>query len=311
MSVGSHADDIEIHAGGTLLKYHAAGYRIVYVMSTNNFSGGWSKRLPDGTFKAENPVPEVIMARRKLEAERAAAVLGTKPVHLDHPQRHYTLPDGSRAELRYGCPPAPLVEGCVPSILTAPEDTESVRILRNLIEDHSPECVLTHGPVQMNPEHAATCRLTTLAWLAAKRSCPETGLLYWDEGHVVFGKSNCKWDTFTDISDWLDKKMELVAVHETQMPRALAPDFGHRTWNLLKGAVCGRRACEVFTVNTLGGAGELSRELRSHLGSYSLEEYPTWDSQTAALTMRRFDGANNGLIFSDGAVSMTKRLEKL
>lgn len=41
MSVGAHADDIEIGTGGTLAKFHDQGYEVVYIMSTN-MSGGAS-----------------------------------------------------------------------------------------------------------------------------------------------------------------------------------------------------------------------------------------------------------------------------
>jgi hypothetical protein len=43
MSIGAHADDVEIHTGGTLAKFHDQGYEIVYVESTNNMSGGVSE----------------------------------------------------------------------------------------------------------------------------------------------------------------------------------------------------------------------------------------------------------------------------
>jgi LmbE family N-acetylglucosaminyl deacetylase len=55
MAIGAHADDIEAIAGGTLAKALAQGYDIVYVMSTNNFSGGWSRLKPDGTIESRSP----------------------------------------------------------------------------------------------------------------------------------------------------------------------------------------------------------------------------------------------------------------
>lgn len=48
MAIGAHADDIELNVGGTLAKYREMGYDVVYVMSTNNMSSGWSKLRPDG-----------------------------------------------------------------------------------------------------------------------------------------------------------------------------------------------------------------------------------------------------------------------
>lgn len=288
MAIGAHADDIELRSGGTLLKYLEKGYEIIYVMSTNNFSGNWSKRQPDGSIKVEKTIPEIIMKQRKLETGKAAAVFKTEPVHLDHPQRHYNLPDGSMTELRYGCPSAPLVKDNVPSILTAPEDPASVEGLSELIKRHSPECIITHGPVQVNPEHSATSLLATRAWKKAKTEGVACGLLYWGEEHVIFGRISCKWDSFIDISEYLDGKMKVIALHETQMPRALEAGFPHRVWNKVRGKACGCYAGETFTINHLEEGFELSREIRGNLGEYSLNEYPSWDSE-GNFTMLKFD----------------------
>ena len=46
MCIGAHADDIEFWAGGTCLKYLDKGYKIDYVMSTNNMSGQFP-RIPE------------------------------------------------------------------------------------------------------------------------------------------------------------------------------------------------------------------------------------------------------------------------
>ncbi len=278
MAIGAHADDIELRAGGTLLKYLKKGYEIIYIMSTNNFSGCWSKRQTDGSIKVEKPIPEIIMKQRKLETEKAAAVFGTSPVHLDHPQRHYNLPDGSQAELRYGSPPAPMVKSNVSSILTAPENPDNIEKLSEFIKKHSPECIVTHGPIQVNPEHSATSLLVTRAWKKAKEDGISCGLLYWGEEHVIFGQVSCKWDSFINISDYLEEKINAIAIHETQMPRALEANFPHRVWNKIRGQACGCYASETFTINHLEEGFELSREISGNRGEYFLNEYPSWDN---------------------------------
>lgn len=68
MAIGAHADDIELNVGGTLAKYREMGYDVVYVMSTNNMSGGWSKLRPDGIRETRLPPFDEIMPQRKLEA---------------------------------------------------------------------------------------------------------------------------------------------------------------------------------------------------------------------------------------------------
>jgi LmbE family N-acetylglucosaminyl deacetylase len=243
MAIGAHADDIELNAGGTLSKYHAAGYEIVYIMSTNNFSGGWSRLKPDGTVESRTPPHHEIMPQRKLEAANAAKHFGASPIHLDHPQRHYTRDDGSVAELRYGCALPSGLAPETPTILTAYEHAPSVQRLVDLILTHRPEAILTHGVAAGNVEHFTTCLLATNAYWKAVKAGHEGLLMQWPElGITVHGKLNCKWDSFIDISDWLDQKLAAVSEHACQIPNVKRLDFAE--W----GPACGCRQAEVFMV---------------------------------------------------------------
>ncbi len=246
MAVGAHADDIEVMAGGTLLKYKTQGYEIIYVMATNNMSGGNCSLNNDGTISKTQENPVKTMERRKKECDIAAAVLGTKPVHLDHPQRHY-YDDGSRPELRYGCKLPEGVSENVPSILTAYEDKASIQKLVELIIEQNPACIITHGMASSNIEHYATALLVVKSfWLAVEKGF-RGALIQAREDYTAYGDINVKWDTFIDISDYLDDKMELLGKHKSQMPTAHYPDHGHRLRNLKWGVACGCKATEVFT----------------------------------------------------------------
>lgn len=247
MVVGAHADDVEIHAGGTLLKYREAGYEVDYIMATNNMSGRVAELQPDGavTYKKESPVD--MMARRKAECDEAAAALGTTPIHLDHPQRHYTTADDSFHELRYGCALPQGVPEDVPTIVTAAEDPASVKRLAELILEKNPECVLTHGVAQMNVEHFATGLLTTMSFWQAVEGGYRGALLHWRGAHTRLGEFNCRWETFVDYTRYLDEKMRLIGLHRCQMPKAHLPDFGHRLLAIRWGQACGCGAAEVFT----------------------------------------------------------------
>ena len=248
MVIGAHADDNEIHMGGTLLKYHALGYEIIYVQSTNNMSGGNTKLLPDGSMHTEFESTVDMMKRRKRECDDAARMLGTTPIHLDHPQRHYRKgPTGPEYELRYGCElPAGVPEN-VPSILTAQEDKASVQRVADLILAKNPEAVFTHSVAQHNVEHFTTCLLTTYGFWKAVDAGFGGALLYFREAHTQFGGLNLRWETFVDYSPFLDKKMELVGKHACQMPKAHLPTFGHRDLAKQWGAACGCIAAEVYT----------------------------------------------------------------
>lgn len=248
MAVGAHADDIEIWVGGTLLKYRALGYEVVYVQSTNNMSGKNSWLQSDGTVHSVNESPLDMMRRRKAECDDAARVLGSVPIHLDHPQRHYhSSPQSPMIELRYGCALPEGVAANVPSILTAHEDSASVARVTDLILDRDPEVVLTHGVAQHNVEHFTTGLLVTYAYWNAVKQGYRGALLHWREANTTLGGINCRWETFVDYSPYLDQKMELIGKHACQMPKAHLPEFGHRNLCREWGTACGCQAAEVFT----------------------------------------------------------------
>ena len=60
MAVFAHADDVELGCGGTLSKYREkSGYRVDYVMSTNNMSGSWCSLTPDGKLESRKRIAKV------------------------------------------------------------------------------------------------------------------------------------------------------------------------------------------------------------------------------------------------------------
>lgn len=247
MVFAAHADDLEIIAGGTLFKYKEQGYEIVYIMTTNNMSGSNSVLQKDGTISTTNDGPIITMERRKSECDAAAAVLGTKPIHLDHPQRHYTAEDGTKSELRYGCVlPEGVVED-IPTILTAFDDKKSVKRVTDLIIEHDPACIITHGMAISCIEHLATALLVVKSFWQAVGKGFRGALIQAREDDTAYGDINTKWETFIDISNYLDQKMKLLGKHRSQMPTAHYPVHGHRLRPLKWGVVCGCKAAEVFT----------------------------------------------------------------
>ncbi|MCA1809427.1 MAG: PIG-L family deacetylase [Lentisphaerae bacterium] len=246
MAMGAHADDIEIGVGGTLAKYHALGYKVVYIMSTNNMSGSVSTLEADNKRVNRKEVNTDMMARRKRECAAAAAELGTTPIHLDYPQRHYTDENLDRVDLRYDTPRPASVTGDVPCIITAGEEKEPIERMTNLILEHNPELILTSPLATYNPEHFGTTLLATNGyWEAVKRGY-KGGLLYWMEPQTRYGSAYLRWETFVDISPQLDRKMELIGKHACQMPNAHLPTFGHRILTMEYGKACGCLAAECF-----------------------------------------------------------------
>lgn len=247
MAIGAHADDIEIEVGGTLEKYFRQGYEIVYVMSTNNMSGAVSSLQPDGTRTSRNEATTEMIKRRKRECDNAAKEWNTTPIHLDHPQRHYTDENLQRVELRYGCPRPATVDPDVPTIITAFEHGPSVERLKNLMLEKNPEVIFTHGPLAMNPEHFCTGLLVAKAYWAAVAEGFKGALLLWREVHTHFGPAHIRWDTYVDYTGLVDRKMELIGKHACQMPHFADPGFGHRIVSQERGKATGCGAAEVFT----------------------------------------------------------------
>ncbi|MCK9266779.1 PIG-L family deacetylase [bacterium] len=261
MAIGAHADDIELNVGGTLLKYKDKGYRIVYVMATNNMSGGWSKIQPDGSVRVDTPGTLEMMKQRKMESAKGAALLGTVPVHLDHPQRHYngdvktnnTVCWGRHcAELRYG---SSLPEGVpvdVPTIVTAYEDDKSCDTLADLILQHNPEWIVTHGLVQQDIEHIGTALLVLNSYRIAKKRGYRGGLLFWRERHTYLGETNIKCDVYVDITEYIEKKIDLISVHKCQIPFPRRPGFFPIVSNKMWGKSVGCGAAEVYAIVSSG-----------------------------------------------------------
>lgn len=270
MAVGAHADDIELNVGGTLSKYKDNGYEIVYVMATNNMSGGWQTKHPDGTITRRMPPFHEEIVQRKKEAGLAAEHFGTEAIHLDNPQRHYTRDDGETEELRYGSScPGELADTNVPTIITAHEHNEPVKKLSNLIVEKNPEVILTHGIVMVDMEHCGTCLLVTKAYKSAVKHGFEGALLHWHDITVGFyGTAYRHWDTFVDISKYQQAKIEAVGIHACQMPN---PDkLDYPGW----GAACGCEFAEVFNVVNFGNITQngngtpLSCELLNNCASH-------------------------------------------
>jgi len=249
MAIGAHADDIEFWAGGTCLKYHRAGYRIVYVMSTNNMSGGIKFVASGGKVVRHAATPETLMPIRKSECDKAAAVVGTEPIHLDHPQRHYIAPDLSQVYEGYGVPaPGGIALHC-PTILMAQEDAASVRRVADLILDHNPEAVLTHSHICENPEHYGTAMLVMKGYLLARDEGYAGWLLFWNEMTQVAALRDtyCSWDTFVDITGLREAKDDWIRCHIAMVP------FPERMEYLDFSKACGCELAETFIIGKFGG----------------------------------------------------------
>ncbi|MBQ9336638.1 MAG: PIG-L family deacetylase [Lentisphaeria bacterium] len=266
MAVFAHADDVELGCGGTLSKYREkSGYRVDYVMSTNNMSGSWCSLTPDGKLESRKCPWHEMMPQRKKEADVAAREFyGTEAVHLDHPQRHYQDDSLDRIELRYGNPPPAGIPANVPSILTAAEDRDATARLTALILERNPEVIFTHAAVDSNPEHTCTAWLVIRAFRAAAEQGFSGSLLLSAGRHSgEAAASYSRPDTCIDISgEWLKRKIDALAVHACQSAGIFAERICNNGYRPL-GQPYGFEAAETFIIHRLAedNAGELTQEL--------------------------------------------------
>ena len=220
MCVGAHADDIEFCAGGTCLKYFDRGYRMDYVMSTNNMSGVFHIVEKDNTITRKEGEPTIMEPIRKREAAAGASMLGTVPVHLDHPQRHYTGPEMRRVQEGYG---VPVPNGATlgrPGIMVSYDDPESVDRVKDLILERAPEAVLTQNLITESPEHYATAMLLLRAHRKAAKAGYPGPLLFWNEfcQSTELDPSFFLWDSFIDISGLRQRQFDIIRCHITMVP---------------------------------------------------------------------------------------------
>lgn len=270
LAIGAHADDVELHFGGTLFKYMDRGYEVIYVMATNNMSGQ-ARVMRDGKLQYIPATDEVeTMEYRKREAYEAAKLFHTEPIHLDHPQRHYFKPHGdgthSVISVTYGAPVPSVMEPGKASILTAYSEPESVERLKNLILERDPEVIFTHGYAEVNPEHYTTLLLVSKAYWAAADEGYGGNLLLGVRTFEELGRFGCCWETWVDIDGYVDRRMAAVYKHVSQYPPEF--EYGATYWREIaekKGAACGVTVAETFNFVSNPGetsaGGELTREL--------------------------------------------------
>lgn len=82
-------------------------------------------------------------------------------------------------------------------------------------------------------------------WKAVRQGF-QGALLHWLEPQTRFGPFYHRWETYINISPYLDRKMEILGKHACQMPNAHLPDFGHRILAQEYGKACGCNAAECF-----------------------------------------------------------------
>lgn len=219
LAIGCHPDDLEINCAGTLAKYVANGDRVTMCHVANGNMG----------HKVIEP-PELRTIRAQ-EARTSAALLGVSIVSCDVDD--LAVYEGSR-ELR-----DKLIE---------------------VIRAAEPDVILTHAPNDYMCDHVAVSRAVFDASFAA--SCahyatPKGRGGEFDKVCPIYYMDNLAGvgtlpTMYVDISDFMDKKLEMLECHVSQLKWMREHDhidFADfvRTCAKYRGFQCGAAYAEAFT----------------------------------------------------------------
>ncbi|MFN8025069.1 MAG: PIG-L deacetylase family protein [Acidimicrobiia bacterium] len=222
LAVYAHPDDPEISAGGTLAKWAAAGAQ-VWVLVTTRGDKGSADPATD---------PDELTARRREETAKAAARLGfAGHFHLGHPDGELSDDLGLRCEI--------------------------TRVIREL----QPEVVLCPDPTAVffgdgyynHRDHRVT------GWATLDAVAPSAGNPHYFPEHLADGltvhhvravylSGTLEPNTWVDIADTLEAKIDALFCHESQLPDDAGEWFRGflREQAEIGGAAAGVRHAEAF-----------------------------------------------------------------
>lgn len=214
LAVGAHADDIDVTASGSLLRWAAEGAEIYYLQLTDSSRGSSDRAV----------TPEQVAGTRQAEQRAAAELVGAKDVFF-----------------------CTFVDGCLEVNLDVKR--EIVRAIRRV----KPDTVVSMDPTFIystergminHADHRAAGQATLDAVYPLARDHLSFPELLRDEGlephkveHVLLANFE-KQDYYVDISEYFDKKMDVVMAHAsqfgdrermTEMFRGMAETMGTKT----------------------------------------------------------------------------------
>jgi len=96
-----------------------------------------------------------------------------------------------------------------------PETREDALILVDVLRELRPDIVLTHAPQQRHPDHRACHRLVSDAYYLASLPLLQTVHPWHGVGEIYFFDSP-EPDTYVNITETLDTKLQAAACHKSQ-----------------------------------------------------------------------------------------------
>ena len=212
--IAAHPDDAELSCGGTVAKWTAAGRLVHYVICTNGDKGTHDHQLS----------PYRLAEMREAEQRAAAEHLGVKEViFLRHRDGELESSMALRAELAM------------------------------LIRHFRPQIICTHDgwrPYQIHPDHRVVGVTTCDAIVAARDHLflPAMAAIGLNE-HApseLYLWSTDSPDYFEDISEVVERKIEAVSRHRSQLPQMPGWEDRVRQWAAETGRQAGVPYAEGF-----------------------------------------------------------------
>ncbi|NJP04363.1 MAG: PIG-L family deacetylase [Chloroflexaceae bacterium] len=224
--IAAHHDDIEFGVAGSVALWVDNGARVSYCIVTDGSAGS---NDPDTNL-------EELVTRRKEEQLAAARVVGVEDVHF------LGYRDG-----------------------TLQPTLELRRDLTRIIRELRPDRVVCQDPTTMlvgdryinHPDHRAAAEAAVYAVFPSAETRPIFPELL-DEGlephHVneVYLMLTLQADTVVDITSTIDRKLEALACHASQVGQESLDRI--REWNADNGKELGCDYAEVYRVMRFGGA---------------------------------------------------------
>lgn len=216
LAVSAHPDDLELLCAGTLARYAAEGHEVTMCNAALGDRGSF--------VHTSTEIAEIRMG----EAKASAALIGAT-------HRTLGLSDGE----------------------VNASDPRQRLLAVDLIRASQPDIIITHSPLDYMPDHVEVGRLMLDASHIATLPLLETDLAAHDRVAAVYYMDTLAGVAFqpseyVDISDFLDKKLEMLARHSSQIDWMRSHDGidileQTRIHSAFRGYQSGVGAAEAFT----------------------------------------------------------------
>ena len=181
LAIGCHPDDVEVNCAGTLLKCVERGDKVTVFLVAN------------GNLGHEIINEDELREMRALEAKKAGSLAGIEVVTCD-----------------------------IGDLMVYESSKAQRDLVVDVIRSAQPDFIITHSPTDYMPDHVAVSKLVFDATFAASVPHYRTAVPGKSQITPIYYMDNLAGINFipteyVDISDTLEKKLEMLECHVSQM----------------------------------------------------------------------------------------------